>query len=185
MLKKQGKYFLTNLELIQSVKQRFLSKFTESDTESCWEWNGTISTNQYGMFTVYRNSRNYWFTAHRASFMLYNNINLENKLLYVCHVCDNRRCVNPNHLFLGSPTDNNVDMTNKGRQKCTIGSQRYNAKLKEQDIPVIRGMLSSGDNCNTVAKKFGVNIATIYYIKTGRNWKHVTDERIQGTTATE
>ena len=87
--------------------QRFWDKVQK--TETCWNWIAGDRGNGYGAF---RFRKKVW-DAHRVSWVLANG-EIPDKLL-VCHKCDNRRCVNPNHLFLGSFTDNLLDSFNKGR----------------------------------------------------------------------
>lgn len=90
--------------------ERFFSKVNK--TETCWEWTaGLRGKSGYGAFK----SNKKVYDAHRFSFILHNGEIPENML--VCHKCDNRKCVNPSHLFLGSYKDNWQDAVNKGRIK--------------------------------------------------------------------
>lgn len=88
----------------------------------------------------------------------------------VMHLCDNRACVNPDHLQIGTTADNVQDMVNKGRQ--SKGSGRPAAKLTEADIPIIRayqGQLSS----RKVASYFGISQSLVSLIWTKKAWRHV------------
>lgn len=89
----------------------------------------------------------------------------------VRHKCDNRRCVNPEHLELGTQADNMRDMVERGRS--TRGSKKWSAKLTEDDVREIRKRLAAGDLGSDLAKVYGVNPTTIRDIKAGRTWKHV------------
>jgi HNH endonuclease len=81
----------------------------QTANNECWDWNGTIATNGYGR--VFANNK--WIGAHRVVWeFVYGKIP---DGLYVLHRCDNRRCCNPNHLFLGTHLDNVRDATLKGR----------------------------------------------------------------------
>jgi hypothetical protein len=88
--------------------------------------------------------------------------------IYVCHHCDNRLCVNPDHLFLGTNQDNLADMRQKGRH--IKGRQCHRAKLSEADVINIRQ--ATGTHTE-VAERFGVSAATIGRIRQGLWWKHV------------
>ena len=83
--------------------------------------------------------------------------------LSVCHKCDNRRCVNPGHLFLGTTLDNIRDMYRKGRNY----KGPRNAKLTVADVKEIR---QSSDSYQELSKKFSVHPATIWSVKTFRSW---------------
>lgn len=97
------------------------------------------------------------------------------KGMYVCHTCDIRHCVNINHLFLGTHTDNMRDMINKGRgkQPDNRGSRHGLSKLTEKQVKSIKKLLKLNISCRDIASKYGVNRNTIGDIKAGRGWKHV------------
>lgn len=88
--------------------------------------------------------------------------------LCVCHRCDIRACINPDHLFLGTRGDNARDAARKGR--TLIGSKNGNSRLSEGDVASIRLMLASGIRKSKVSRAFGVSQTTIGHIAKGKTW---------------
>jgi hypothetical protein len=93
--------------------------------------------------------------------------------IVVCHTCDNRACINPAHLFVGTQADNIRDMDSKGRRRSLIGSAHGGAKLTEEQIPVIRSLLANGKTCAAIADMYGVSEGMIRHIYHGRAWTHI------------
>jgi hypothetical protein len=89
----------------------------------------------------------------------------------VCHRCDNPSCINPEHLFLGTASDNTQDMLKKGRGNKARGSRNGMARLKESDVIEIFHYLKNGDSPSEIAKRYNVHNTTIGKIKAGVNWK--------------
>lgn len=145
----------------RSEIERFREKWIPHPVTRCWIWTAAASTLGYGRFAD--GSRKTWL-ATRMSWKLYNG-ELPDEL-GVLHKCDNPRCVNPEHLFLGSQQDNADDMKRKDRQ--SRGEHRHNAKLTWKQVREIR---SSSDPAKEIAPKFGVSKATVWMIRSNKIWK--------------
>lgn len=94
--------------------QWFNSKYQIGKQEECWKWNGSANNCGYGFVCKVINNKRLVTSASRLMFQLFHKVKLDKKEL-VCHTCDNPICINPNHLFKGSQTDNMKDMVLKGR----------------------------------------------------------------------
>ena len=138
--------------------ERLLSK-VRVDENGCWRWQAAIHRTGYGHFKL--DGR--MLQAHRAAYVLL--VGEIPEGTFVCHRCDVRDCVNPDHLFIGSHLDNMRDMTFKGRQASR--GRHGRAKLTSAQVEEIRR--STEPQCD-LARRFGVCPATISYAKTGRNW---------------
>jgi ribosome-binding protein aMBF1 (putative translation factor) len=148
---------------------------------NCWIWYGNINKSNYGVCGSQTNKTRMF--AHRYSFELANNKKIPNDL-YVCHKCDNPRCVNPNHLFLGTPMDNVQDMIKKGRKATTprlVGEQSGKSILTDNLVTKILELSDNGTSSRQIAKIIGVSNNTISNIVQGRTWTHISGKnRIRG-----
>ncbi len=137
-------------------KQRFDAKWTPEPFSGCWIWTAAISpATGYGAF--YTGSG--YDTAHRISWTIY--CGSIPKGLFVCHHCDTRSCVNPDHLFLGTSADNSADMARKGRVAHILSSSDINE------------MRISSTPSRKVGKQFGVSHRTVQAIRKRETWKHI------------
>lgn len=139
------------------AKDRFWNNVRK--TEQCWEWIGGLSgITGYGSFQDGKK-----MSAHRYSWILHNGEIPRG--LCVLHSCDNRVCVRPDHLWLGTKEENSIDMARKGRNKPPAG-----AKLTGKNVLEIR---SSQENRFDLANKFGVHPSLIWKVRKREVWKHV------------
>jgi hypothetical protein len=141
----------------------------------CWEWTGVKHNAGYGQFS--RHSK--LVLAHRYV--------MGEPALCVLHKCDHRLCCNPDHLFLGTRTDNAADRTAKGRsargdangsrtrpENRPKGSSHGRSKLTEEEVREIRLILATGEYEQPhIARAYGVSRTAIYEIHTRRKWGHL------------
>jgi hypothetical protein len=147
---------------MQSMLEDAFWKYVQVVDHGCWEWLASLGNHGYGQLTFKQQK----YTAHRLSWELHNGPIPDG--LCVCHTCDNRSCVNPNHLFLGTRTDNLRDMTDKGRR--VKGESHGGVKLTEEIVLSIRSSEQSGVD---LAAMYGVSPSTICSIRKRRIWSHV------------
>lgn len=154
------------------LMERFTALVSKSD--GCWDWGGSKNKNT-GYGKVLRGgSGNGSVLAHRASWELHNGPIPDG--MCVCHRCDNRSCVNPDHLFLGTHADNSADMVAKGRS--TRGERGGHRSLTEDDVFSIIDEYKDGVSRAAIAKKHGVAKSTIYHIMERRIWAHLTEPTV-------
>ncbi len=148
-----------------SAEDRFMSRVAFEPNTGCWIWTG-LQSGGYGLFWLIGRNR----AAHRASWMLFHGVIPAG--LFVCHKCDVPLCVNPDHLFLGTPQENSADMARKGRG--TQGQRHWQAKLSDASVRSIKRILLSGMRTKTsIAREFNVSLTAIYLVGAGRTWRHV------------
>lgn len=148
---------------MKSVEERFEDKIFYSP-DGCWYWTAASSMG-YGQFMLNGKS----VKAHRLSYEIHKGpVSTE---LDVLHTCDNSRCVNPDHLYLGNDFDNMRDMIKRGRRNHAIGSRIGISKLTELQVIEIRSQ--KNPKSTELAKKYGVSRFTIRFIIKRKTWKHI------------
>lgn len=149
-----------------------IKKHITIDENGCWNWQGA-NRNGYGRLIIgsRTDGTRHSESAHRYSWMVYKGDIPEN--YEVCHHCDNKACINPEHLFLGTRQDNIDDRERKGRNNHVVGEKCWQSKFTPDDIVNIRrSKLSS----RSIAKFYKVNKSSIQAIRNGETWKHLLPE---------
>ena len=160
---------------------RFLSRVDRSG--SCWQWTGGLDKDGYGILAGSFGEQR---RAHRVAYELANDAPPGD--LTVCHKCDNRKCVRPEHLFLGTAADNVADMMTKGRHRAASGNENGSrtkpqnlrrgvdhgiAKLNDTAVRDIRKAIAAGQSKRSIARQYGVGASAIHKINIGLTWRHV------------
>lgn len=157
-----------------SLRERFDRLFMPEPNTGCWLWTGRINQDGYGIFGDSGTG------AHRASFQLFKGE--IPKGLLVCHHCDVRSCVNPDHLFLGTHRDNMDDMMRKriiSKKKVKVrinnrSSEDCNlTKLTAEMVTEIRNLHSKGVTSRKIGEIFSVTHSNVRYIVNRKTWKHL------------
>jgi hypothetical protein len=147
-----------------TLKERLLAKAATGGENECWNWLASTSKG-YGQIMVGQKPQR----AHRVSFEIFHGP-IPNDL-HVCHRCDNKLCINPSHLFLGTNADNTADKVSKNRQHRLRGIAHGGAKLTDADVLAIRARI--GAPAPEVGRLYGVGPEAILAIWHRRNWKHI------------
>jgi len=149
--------------------RRFVEKILVDD--GCWLWMASKQSKGYGQFRYNGTTKR----AHRVSWELF--VGEIPSGLCVLHHCDEPSCVNPAHLFLGTPLDNTRDMIRKGRDKHDppqIGEEHHNSKVTELDVIRMRELYSSGNYRYTdLAAIFNISKITVGNIIRKETWTHI------------
>lgn len=152
-----------------ALKERFEAKFVRAD--GCWEWRAALNTSGYGKIGT---GAGQCTEAHRVAYRLY--VGEIPDGLCVCHTCDNRKCVNPAHLFLGTRADNNADKRRKGRDANCVhrGSKHGMALLVESQVLEIRRLRRETTMTQEeIGDLFGVSKIVVFHIVHRKTWRHI------------
>lgn len=158
---------------IKSLTDRF-NKYLDksSGPDGCWIWTGSASSKNYnngggyGQISIRENGKLKNIKTHRLSYEIEYGKIPENK--FVLHSCDNTRCCNPKHLFIGNNQDNVNDMVNKNRN--IKGETHPMHKISENDVIFIR---ASKEKTKYLSEKYGIAKCTIRRIRSKKLWRHI------------
>ncbi len=148
---------------LTGVSRRIADRLVPGE-RGCLEWPGE-TCDGYGRLRINGKHK----SVHRVIYEALNGPVFDG--LKVLHKCDNRKCANPKHLFLGTVGDNNRDRDEKGR--TARGDKMPHAKLNYAIVYEARRRCAAGETVTDVAAEFGVNRMTLYFAVTGAKWKHV------------
>jgi hypothetical protein len=148
------------------LEERFWPRVNKDTLNGCWIWLGASAPSGHGRI----GNHNKVYQTHRVSWELeYGSIPAG---LCVLHKCDNPRCVNPEHLFLGTQIENLKDMDQKKRRRVGVGIRNANAKLNNESVMEIREKYSSGSFTKTaLSEKYGVSQSTIRQVVERKTWR--------------
>lgn len=149
----------------------YLRRTYRHDDTGCWLWVGGKTAAGYGLISYNKGQHVY---AHRLSYELANGpigAGLE-----ICHLCDVPACVNPEHLFAATHSENLADARRKGRMRKSPllrGKANPRSRLTDSQVLEIKKLRREGVPREQVARAFGVYPGTIWCIDIGRTWRHL------------
>jgi len=160
----------------ERVSARFWSKVDKSGgANACWPWTASLRSDGYGQMHV-PGKNGGARASHRWAWELTNGP--PGRDVFVCHHCDNPKCCNPEHLYLGDDKSNSADKVARGRH--VRGERVHSAKLSDADCARIRELLAAGQSQSAIAREFAVTQGTISRVATGARRSPPTCSGAQG-----
>jgi hypothetical protein len=144
----------------KTLKESFDAKYVPDPNSGCWLWVGCYDKNGYGLIQSNRKLKK----AHRVSYEFSSGEELPSYVM-VCHKCDNPSCVNPDHLWVGSNSENQIDAAMKGRHA--------HQKLSSEDVLDIRKRYEAGEMPTKIAKMYDIACSYVRNLATRRKWSHI------------
>lgn len=142
----------------------FLDRTELNPVNGCWEWTRRLDHKGYAHAKVWGKP----VGAHRVSYAFF--VEPIPAGMNICHKCDNPKCVNPHHLFMGTTQDNVTDKMRKGRFVTTPGEKNGYAKLTEDQVLAI---LADKRPQHVIGKDYGISQSNVSIIKRGKTWAHL------------
>lgn len=155
-----------------TLEKRLFASYEVDESTGCWNWTGSLRVG-YGVIGDKKKS----LGAHRVSYELNKGPIPEG--LVVCHSCDNRRCINPEHLWLGTQKDNMQDCARKGRivthegDRFKHGNTPYNSKFSPEIVLEVRRLSKEKMKIRSISEKTGVPEHTVKDIRAGRAYASI------------
>lgn len=164
------KYPATHLPANTSLSERLAHYSLRNPMTGCDEWQASRMNSGYGQTWTIVNGRRTMTGAHRVSWE--HHFGPIPGGLFVLHKCDNKICIRPDHLFLGTQMDNTKDKIKKGRH--LHGQKIWNAILSEDDVRAIRAAPVHYGSGVALARRYGISLSAISSIRNRRRWTYVT-----------
>lgn len=170
---KRNPKFIWSKATLEEKIQRITDSFNKNVIKNeigCWGWRGGTYPNGYIKMNC--NPNGIRPLGHRISWLIHYGDIPTDKM--ICHTCDNRSCTRPDHLFLGTQSDNIRDMHKKRRG--LLGDTHTNSKLNSIQVLKIKELLKNNHTHAEIAKMFNVSRSTIIHIKNGKTWSHIKEQ---------
>lgn len=147
------------------LERRFWAKV--SKTDGCWLWTAAQSTGGYGKFGEYSGSSVKTWNAHRLAWVLTSGPIAPG--LEVCHRCNVKLCVRPDHLYLAEHRQNSADAARDGLY--AVGERHPDAKLTNSDVAELRRLYAAGHTTVELGRRFGIHSVQVSVVARGNGWK--------------